>query len=128
MLWAQSDSQPLFQWTLAPLFEDYGIPLAIMGVLVVYLALTLIILFISLLPRIFVVRPAATGHPVSSSLLIDPNELSDEEMAVLAAAVAEAMGKPQRIVKIRGLTPAELGWSLEGRMQHHQSHRIQRRP
>ena len=44
---------------------------------------------------------------------------------MIAAAVAETIRQPHRIVRIRGLTAEDLDWSLEGRMQHHQSHRIQ---
>ncbi len=53
-------------------------------------------------------------------------KLSEEIVVVIAAAVAEVMAKPHRIVHIRGLTPEDLGWSFQGRMQHHHSHRIQR--
>jgi Na+-transporting methylmalonyl-CoA/oxaloacetate decarboxylase gamma subunit len=49
--------------------------------------------------------------------------LSEETVAVIAAAVAEVIGTPHRIVRIRGLTPEDLSWPLEGRMQHHASHR-----
>ncbi len=47
----------------------------------------------------------------------------DEIVAVIAAAVAEVIDAPHRIVRVRGLTPDDLGWLLEGRMQHHASHR-----
>ena len=120
MLLAQQNSRPLIEFTLAPLFEDHGIPLAVMGVLVVFLALLLIAVFIILLPRVL--------SGASAPEAIEPlgeEEPSEETLVVIAAAVAEAIRQPHRIVRIRGLTSADFDWSLEGRMQHHQSHRIQ---
>ena len=52
MLLAQQDDRPLIEFTLAPLFEDYGIPLAVMGIFVVFMALVLVVVFITLLPRV----------------------------------------------------------------------------
>jgi Na+-transporting methylmalonyl-CoA/oxaloacetate decarboxylase gamma subunit len=126
MLLAQQDSRPLVEFTSAPLFEEYGIPLAVMGILVVFLALVLVVVFITLLPRVLGgISAPQPGRAAASPL--GEGELPEELVAVITAAVAESLGRPHRIVKIRGLTPADLGWSLEGRMQHHHSHRIQRR-
>ncbi len=131
MLLAQQDDRPLVEFTLAPLMEEYGIPLAVMGVLVVFAALVLIIVFITILPRILAHVPAHDATvELDSGTAVSPafgGELSAEIVVVIAAAVAETIGKPHRIVKIRGLTPADLGWSLEGRTQHHQSHRFRHR-
>jgi sodium pump decarboxylase gamma subunit len=124
MLLAQHDSRPLIEFTLSPLFEDHGIPLAVMGVLVVFTALSLIVLFITLLPRMLAGTVAKTPEQSAVESFVADEELSEEILVVIAAAVAEAISTPHRIVKIRGMTPADLGWSLEGRMQHHQSHRI----
>lgn len=124
MLLAQHDSHPLIEFTLSPLFEDHGIPLAVMGVLVVFTALALIVLFITLLPRMLARTVAKASEQSAVESLAADEELSEEILVVIAAAVAETISTPHRIVKIRGLTPADLGWSLEGRMQHHQSHRI----
>jgi sodium pump decarboxylase gamma subunit len=122
MLLAQEDSPLLIRFTLAPLLEDYGVPLAVMGVLVVFLALVLVVIFITLLPRVLPhAEPATSLDPTAEE------ELSEETLAVITAAVAATLDKPQRIVRIRGLTPADLGWSMEGRMQHHQSHTIPQR-
>ena len=124
MLLAQQNTRPLVDFTLAPLFQEHGIPLAVMGTLVVFIALVLIVMFITLLPRLVGRQPA---KPLESPVAVratSDDELSPELVAVIAAAVAATLGEPHRIVKIRGLTPAELGWSMEGRMQHHQSHRF----
>lgn len=127
MLLAQQDSGPLIEFTLAPLSEDYGIPLAVMGVLVVFMALVLVVVFITLLPRVLAgVSTKEQEQPTTDAVAVE-DDLPEETLAVIAAAVAQTMAKPHRVVKIRGLTPEDLGWSLEGRMQHHQSHRIQHR-
>ena len=54
--------------------------------------------------------------------------LSDEIVAVIAAAVATVLASPHRIVHIRGLTSEQLGWLWGGRMEHHASHRDIHRP
>ena len=124
---ALQDARPLVEFTLSPLFEEHGFPIAVMGVLVVFSALVLIVVFITLLPRILArVSPDESAQPAASPIAFE-QELSEELVVVIAAAVAATIGKPHRIVKIRGLTPGELGWSLEGRTQHHQSHRLQTR-
>ena len=127
MLLVQQDRGFFIEFTGAPLLEDYGIPLAVMGILVVFLALALVVGFISLLPRVLSRFDAA--KLTSPSALHDAmdEELSEETLVVIAAAVAVATGRPHRIVRIRGVTAQELGWSLEGRMQHHRSHMIKHR-
>jgi len=125
MLLAQQDSRPLIEFTLAPLFEDHGFPLAVMGVLVVFLALVLIGVFIKLLPKVF--GAAEVTEPSFAGFLDADDELSEETLVIIAAAVAETMRQPHRIVRIRGLTSQPMEWSLEGRMQHHQSHNIPHR-
>lgn len=126
MLVAQQDIRPLIEFTLAPLFEDHGIPLAVMGILVVFSVLILIATFIQLLPRCMaLLPPTAEQQPAVEPVVED--ELSEEILVVIAAAVAETIRGPHRIVRVRGLTPEDLGWSLEGRMQHHHSHRVQPR-
>jgi len=115
-----------------PLFEDHGIPLAIMGFLVVFAALMFVRIFIGLLPRIM----AVLGHyyPEQKETSLSPalhkptaDELPDEIMAVIAAVVADTIREPHRIVHTRELTPEDLSWTLEGRLQHHASHRIRPR-
>lgn len=126
MVFAQQDKGPLIDVTLSPLLEDHGIPLAVMGILVVFIALALVVSFITLLPRLLgQVNSQPTEQPVVPQILAE-DEVSEETLIVIAAAVAEMIRVPHRIVRIRGLTPEDLGWSLEGRMQHHQSHRPRR--
>jgi Na+-transporting methylmalonyl-CoA/oxaloacetate decarboxylase gamma subunit len=125
MFLAQQDSQPFF--SLAPLTEEHGIPLAVMGILVVFTVLVLVVIYISVLPHILAPLSGRQQEEPTREPELGSDELSPETLVVIAAAVSEAMGRPHRIVQIRGLTSADLGWSLEGRMQHHHSHRIQPR-
>lgn len=127
MLLAQQDVRPLVEFTLDPLWKEHGIPLAVMGVFVVFSALVLIVVFITLLPRILARVSAEESKQPATLPTAFEDEMSEEMVVVIAAAVAATIDKPHRIVKIRGLTPAELGWSLEGRTQHHQSHRLRTR-
>ncbi|MEM9185091.1 MAG: OadG family transporter subunit [Planctomycetota bacterium] len=121
---------PLAAFDLKPLFEDTGITLALMGLLVVFAALLLVRVFIGLLPRMLGAveqyvpekAPAAAPEPAAE----EPG-LPDELLAVIAAVVAHTVRKPHRIVRTRDLTPDDKSWSMEGRLQHHASHRIQTR-
>ncbi|WP_182866558.1 OadG family protein [Stieleria mannarensis] len=124
---AQEESKRLIEFSLAPLTEEHGIPMAIMGIVVVFSALVLIVVFITVLPRLVAPfnKPAATES--ASAPTAHDDELPEEVLVVIAAAVAEAMDRPHRIVKIRGLGAGEYAWSLEGRMKHHMSHRIEHR-
>lgn len=123
MLLAQQDSRHLIDLTFAPLFEDHGIPLAVMGICVVFMALILIAVLITLLPRLL----ESASSAVEAIEPLTEEEIDRETLVVIAAAVAETIRQPHRVVRIRGLTSADLDWSLEGRLQHHQSHRIQPR-
>lgn len=120
----------LAQLDWQPLWEDHGIPLAIMGLVVVFAALTLLRVFIGLLPRIMAIldhyfpeeaesRPGSTQQPQPQT-----NGIPDEIVVVIAAAVAATIAEPHRIVHTRELSPEDLNWSLEGRLQHHASHSI----
>lgn len=52
-----------------------------------------------------------------------PDEIPEEIVAAIVAAVAVTVATPHRVVRIRGLTPEQLGWLWGGRIQHHTSHR-----
>jgi Na+-transporting methylmalonyl-CoA/oxaloacetate decarboxylase gamma subunit len=112
-----------------PLFEEKGIPLAIMGFVVVFLALVLVRVFIGTLPRIMAIlnhyypEPLETSHdPIPSVTTSD--KIPEEIIAVIAAAVAETVREPHRIVHTRELTSEDMSWTLEKRLQHHTSHSI----
>ena len=127
---AQQNSQSLIEFTLVPLFEDRGIPLAVMGILVVFMALVLVATFIHLLPHLISVSTRTASKRAEPPATVEPlvdEGLSEEIVVVIAAAVAEAMPQPHRIVRIRGLTPADQGWSFRGRAEHHHSHRVAHR-
>ncbi|MFC1758221.1 OadG family transporter subunit [Planctomycetota bacterium] len=130
MPFAQQASGMWNRFTLQPLTEDHGIPLAIMGIFVVFTALALVALMITLLPR--VLKLLLPDQPPPSKTALAPevttdDELSEEILVVIAAAVAATIHQPQQIVRIRGLASDDLGWSLEGRSQHHHSHQMQHR-
>lgn len=127
MLLAQQDERPMIDFTLAPLSEDIGFPLAVMGILVVFSALVLVVVFITVLPRVLGLFSSNEAQAATTVPVFGEDELPEETVVVIAAAVAATISRPHRIVQIRGLTPADRGWSLEGRTQHHQSHRIQSR-
>ncbi len=127
MLFAQQAERPLIEFTLAPIFEDHGIALAVMGIVVVFIALVLVATFIKILPRILPAPPVAGTQQPQGLLPVEDDQLSEELVAVIAAAVAATVVQPHRIVRIRGLTPEDLGWSLKGRFQHHHSHQLAKR-
>lgn len=128
MILAQQSNRPLVEFSLDPIFHpDTGIPLAIMGILVVFSALALVVTFITVLPRALSLISPGEDEQEVPVLSVNEDELPQDIVVVIAAAVAAVIDRPQRIVHIRGLTSADLGWSLEGRTQQHQSHRIQTR-
>jgi len=127
MLFAQQDTRPLINFTTEPLFQDHGIPVAVMGILVVFMALVLVVVFITLLPHILAPFSRSQQLESAPAQSASDDELPEEMLVVIAAAVAAVLDRPHRIVHIRGMTPADHGWSLEGRLQQHQSHRIQHR-
>ncbi len=92
--WLNRTTRPLIEFTLGPLLEDHGIPLAVMGILVVFLALVLVV--------VFHFRASATcaGSDFAEDPPEQPNdsgrsmedELPEETLVVIAAAVAEVVG------------------------------------
>lgn len=118
LLAAAADNADGFSFSLEPLWTDRGIPLAIMGMLVVFLALIAIATFIANLPRLMAVidrKPAATPAAASAE---DP----DEVIAVITAAVEAALGPGHRVIHAQQVTPRELAWAQQGRWQHQTSH------
>ena len=96
------------------------------GLAVVLLSLSLLGIFCSGIGYLF--RLGAAQSAPSRNAAGDADKLSDEVVAVISAAVATTVLAPYRIVRIRGLTAEELGWSWEGRLQHHASHKDSHRP
>jgi len=116
--------------TLEPLFTDFGIPLALMGMLVVFAALTIVSVFIAFLPRIM--DSYADWSPDEKAQIehekAQRDEISEETAAVIAAAAAYAIGPRHRIVHIQRGVPGDEGWAFEGRRQHHASHFPNKKP
>ena len=96
------------------------------GLFVVLFSLGIIAVFCSGVGYAF---QSGTRHriPESASSGLEPQQDADELVAVIAAAAAEALAVPHRIVSIRGLTPEDMERTLGGRMQHHISHHLPRR-
>ncbi|TWU45488.1 oxaloacetate decarboxylase gamma chain [Novipirellula aureliae] len=134
---------PLFTIHTEALFSETGITLAIMGMSVVFSALLILIFFVSMLPRAMVLvekvfpsnahhhkaakpkaKPAASGGANAGEMI---GGVPEEVAVVIAAAVASIMDRPHRIVRTRQLTASELAWTLQGRIQHHASHKLKPR-
>ena len=120
-----------FRLQIQPLFDDTGIPLAIMGMLVVFAALVLVSVYVTLLPRFATYLEERFPEKASPQPVAQPpisgDDLPEEILVVIAAAVAEVIDEPQRIIHARQLTPLDLAWSFEGRRQQHVSHRPRNR-
>ena len=97
MLVAQQDIRPLIEFTLAPLFEDHGIPLAVMGILVVFSVLILIATFIQLLPRFMPLLPPTAEQQPAVEPAVQPvveDELSEEILECGRSGVARESSPP----------------------------------
>src|SRR6056297_168326 len=127
--------------TWDPLMHETGIPLAIMGMAVVFMALSILVLVITALPLVIGWAeskgtggdanakplpnpvPAAATPPTESIALSSSDTSGDvsgtdaglppELIAVITAAVEFELG-PVHIVRMRPLTASELAWTLEG--------------
>lgn len=66
--------------------------------------------------------PSVSQAPVRTA------DVSDEEFAVVAAAVATLLGSRARIVRVAGLSESthHAAWSMEGRRSIYQSHNVRR--
>jgi hypothetical protein len=129
----------VLHFTLRPLLEPTGLPLALGGMFLVLVAMALVVLFASYLPLILsrverlVPVVESIGQQALGSLSDARRKLGDEEaddldadenlMVVLAAAVAVAISEPHRIVFARSHSD-NLAWAREGRRQIHTSHRV----
>ncbi len=128
-LWTGANPDRLLgQLDWQPLFEDQGIPLAIMGLFVVFAALVLVRVFIGTLPHIITTLdrffPVAEESAPNAAVPKVAEGIPEEIVVVIAAAVAMTLRVPHRIVHTRELSAEDLSWSLEGRLQQHASHRI----
>lgn len=115
------------QLTLAPLWHDSGLPLAFMGMLVVFVALCLVAGFIAALPRLMTLlegqpRPVPPTS-ASASAKQTAEEIPEEVLVVLAAAAAAALGDGHRIIHVSEAPVRDRAWTMQGRAKHHSSHR-----
>lgn len=117
----------LGQLTLAPLWKDTGLQLAVMGILVVFAALCLVAGFIAVLPRLMILlegqpRPVPPTS-ASASAKQSAEEIPEEVLVVLAAAAAAALGDGHRVIHVSEASVRDRAWTMEGRAEHHGSHR-----
>lgn len=97
------------------------------GFLFVLLILTFLWVITTLLGKFF---SSQAGKKVRQPGLVkapplppDPREPTEEEVAVISAAVFAMFGAQSRVVSIRGGTG---DWSREGRREHFASHRLRK--
>ncbi len=95
------------------------------GLFVVLLSLGLLAIACGCIGYLF--KNGASRRLPDSALPVLKAQDTDEIVAVIAAAVAEALAIPHRIVCIRGLSPEDMERTFEGRFQHHISHKLPRR-
>ncbi|WP_145247592.1 hypothetical protein [Aeoliella mucimassa] len=62
--------------------------------------------------------------PVKPADPVPEEGVPEETMVLIAAAVAAVISQPARIVHVRGLTPDDMAWALQGRSQIHASHAL----
>lgn len=117
------------KFSLEPLMHDLGLPLALMGIFIVFMALILVVTFISSLPRIMAVLERAlpsAEHATSAAPTTSPQDSDDDVIAVIAAAVATVIDHPHRIIRTREITAREMAWAQQGRLQVQTSHKPQK--
>ncbi len=107
----------------------FSLQLTIIGMGVVFFALTLIIYVLKLADRLtpWLVKLGGTGKHGHAAPVETPDVLAPEVMAVISAAVAVAIGKRTRIRRIR-YRSAQPGaaWSVQGRASIMASHNVKR--
>lgn len=91
-----------------------GLHLGLVGMTIVFLALATISVGVGLLRKF---EPGPVEKPA------DPDAISPETLAVIAAAVAVSIGRPHRVrhIRYRKRPPGE-GWSSAGRVAIMTSH------
>lgn len=85
-------------------------------------------LLVVLVGMCMLLRELRLSRPVEEPLPLAPPAPEAEAevpLAVIAAAVAAAVGRPHRLVSV-DLAPRQLAWSIEGRRQLLTSHQIRR--
>lgn len=143
-----SDFVILSEVSLDPLLDDTGLSLALMVLMVVFAALMLVRIFMDRWPgwmaavagnslarteeapqvsSCFTFASAsspAAGSAPSKSAAPPSDEVPEHVAAIIAAVVADIVGKSHRILRTRELGPENLSWSMHGRLQNHISYRL----
>jgi Na+-transporting methylmalonyl-CoA/oxaloacetate decarboxylase gamma subunit len=111
-----------------------GVQLASIGILVVFLALTLVLLVINSLKyadRFLTRKPTPTqAHRKNQTEpqggLVAEDAISPEVIAVISAAVSVALEKKARIVQIRARSQGDGAWQRQGRATIMASHTVRK--
>lgn len=129
--------------SLDPFRDDTGLSLALMALMVVLAALMLVRIFMGNMPRLMAVGEScfpkteeapsksasftfasAAAPAAEKARAAASEELPEHVVAIMAAVVADTVGKNHRILRTRVLGPEELSWSMHGRLQNHISFRL----
>ena len=91
----------------------------------------LVSVYVTILPRFALYLEDRFPEKESPQPVAQPSvscdEVPEEILVVIAAAVAQVIDEPHRIIHTRQLTPLDLAWSFEGRRKQHASHRPRNR-
>lgn len=94
----------------------------LVGLLVVVAALACLALMSTVVA--WTLKTIRQNKPKPAPTPIPQDGLDEETVAVIIAAVAAVVTQPHRIVHVRGLTPEDMAWALQGRSQIHASHAL----
>lgn len=121
--------------TFAERFE-HSVVLMVVGMLVVFFALSIVGMLLAALSRWFSEKPKpAPAHVPSKPAVaamagpVAESGIGAHTLVVISAAVAAALGAGARVTKVRTLTPDRSGtaWASQGRVDIHSSHAFGKR-
>ncbi len=95
------------------------------GLMVVLVTLMLLAVLTTVVGMLFE-RLGARKKKAAPVALKKPEGISEEEVAVITAAVAAAIDQTHRIAHIGPAVTGEGAWALGSRLQHHSSHKPRR--
>lgn len=97
---------------------SYGLGVAAIGMLVVFVALILLMLITQLMSSLIAKKPVAKkDQPAGEQVALETQEgIRPEIVAVIAAAIAEYGGTGLRITAVRPINRQESNWARAGRL------------
>jgi len=102
-----------------------GLVLTVVGMGIVFTVLVLIMIMLFSLQAIFnKQKKTSDPEPADSAAVTQEDDTTPEVMAVIAAAVAVAVGRPHKIRRVNLITQeVRTEWKGRGREKLHSSHR-----